>query len=119
MQERLAARYLRGFGPATPGDLARFAGWTITEAKAVLGRMSLRTYRDADGHLLVGSLDVAMALLSIYWSAIPPTITVHDPVAEHELDLVTEARHGPVRTALVLARGRGGFTSAMVPREHR
>jgi act minimal PKS chain-length factor (CLF/KS beta) len=73
------------------------------------------------GRLFAGgaSLDVASALLCLYWSAIPPTINVHDPVAEHELDLVTEARYGPVRTALVLARGRGGFNSAVVVREHR
>jgi hypothetical protein len=48
-QERLVTRYLRGFGPATPGDVARYAGWTITETRAVLDRMSLRDLRDPDG----------------------------------------------------------------------
>ncbi|MCX6466754.1 MAG: winged helix DNA-binding domain-containing protein [Pseudonocardiales bacterium] len=52
-EERLATRYLRGFGPATPGDLARYAGWTITEAKAVLERLTLRRFRDPDGRLLL------------------------------------------------------------------
>lgn len=51
-EEHLARRYLRGYGPATPGDLARYAGWTITQAKAVLERIPLRTARDPDGALL-------------------------------------------------------------------
>jgi len=59
-EERLATRYLCGFGPATPGDLGRYAGWTITEAKAVLERLPVRRFRDPDGHLL---LDVPRAPL--------------------------------------------------------
>lgn len=51
-EERLAVRYLRGFGPAVPGDVARYAGWTITETKAVLDRLTVRRFRDPDGHLL-------------------------------------------------------------------
>jgi hypothetical protein len=52
-QELLAARYLRGFGPATPGDVARYGGWTVTEAKAVLARLELRRFRDEEGAALV------------------------------------------------------------------
>jgi len=47
-EEDLALGYLRGFGPATAADVARFAGWTITDARAVLGRLELRTFRDPD-----------------------------------------------------------------------
>jgi minimal PKS chain-length factor (CLF/KS beta) len=90
-------------------DLFGPYGVPVTAPKTATGRLF------AGG----GSLDVASALFSIYWSAIPPMINVHDPVPEYELDLVLgEARHGPVRNALVLARGRGGFNSAIVVREH-
>jgi len=78
--------------------------------------------KTATGRLFAGgaSLDVASALLSIYWSAIPPTINVSDPLPEYELDLVLgQARHLDVRVALVLARGRGGFNSAVVVRDYR
>lgn len=34
--------------------------------------------------------------------------------ADHGLDLVTEATPADVQTVLVIARGIGGFTSAMV-----
>jgi act minimal PKS chain-length factor (CLF/KS beta) len=68
------------------------------------------------GRLYAGaaSLDVATALLSIRDQVIPPTINVV-PSQEHELDLVTEApRSADIRTALVLARGYGGFNAALV-----
>jgi minimal PKS chain-length factor (CLF/KS beta) len=84
-------------------------GVPVTAPKTMTGRLF------AGG----GSLDVAAALLSIYWSAIPPTVNVTEPCREYELDLVTEPRYRRVRSALVLARGRGGFNSAIVVREHR
>lgn len=70
------------------------------------------------GRLLSGaaSLDVVAALLSIRDGVIPPT-TNTTPAAEYRMDLVVgEARHMRVDTALVLARGVGGFNSAMVVR---
>ncbi|WP_106396534.1 ketosynthase chain-length factor [Actinocorallia populi] len=74
------------------------------------------------GRLFAGGapLDVASAMLSLYWSAIPPTINVREAVPDYELDLVLDqARYGPLRSALVLARGQGGFNSAMIIREYR
>lgn len=52
-EEHLVKRYLAGFGPATPSDVSRYAGWTVTETKAVLSRLDLRTVRDPDGAQLV------------------------------------------------------------------
>ncbi|WP_181781281.1 winged helix DNA-binding domain-containing protein [Pseudonocardia pini] len=52
-QELLVARYLRGFGPATSGDIARYGGWTLTETKSVLERLELRRFRDEEGAVLV------------------------------------------------------------------
>lgn len=46
---------------------------------------------------------------------IPPTANV-TLSPDYDLDLVTTPRHTPVTTALVLARGRGGFNSALVLR---
>lgn len=84
-------------------------GVPVTAPKAAIGRL----YSGA------GSLDVATALLAIQHDMLPPTANVR-PDERYELDLVTgEARTGaPVRVALVLARGHGGFNSAVVVREH-
>lgn len=71
------------------------------------------------GRLLSGAaaLDVATALLAIRDGVVPPTVNTA-PAVEHDLDLVLdEPRHTRVRAALVLARGQGGFNSAMVVRD--
>lgn len=80
-------------------------GVPVTAPKALVGRLY------AGG----GSLDVAAALLSIRDGVLPPSGPSR-PRPEYHLDLVTEARPARVRTALVLARGYGGFCSALVVR---
>lgn len=70
-----------------------------------------------------GPLDVAAALLSLAEGILPPAINIDRP-ADHPIDLVVGAPRRParLRTALVLARGRGGFNSAVVVRgepDHR
>ncbi|MFJ1800394.1 ketosynthase chain-length factor [Streptomyces sp. NPDC088180] len=73
------------------------------------------------GRLYSGAapLDVATACLSIRDGVIPPTInTALSP--HYDIDLVTgPPRDTPVRAALVLARGYGGFNSAVVVRAPR
>ncbi|MFL6140713.1 MAG: ketosynthase chain-length factor [Labedaea sp.] len=68
------------------------------------------------GRLYAGgaALDLVTALLSIREGVIPPTFGV-TARPELELDLVVNTpRETTVRTALVLARGYGGFNSAVV-----
>ena len=73
------------------------------------------------GRLLAGgaALDVATALLSMRDSVIPPTVHCEDSAYRDGIDLVTAPRQTPVRSALVIARGYGGFNSAMVLRHCR
>ncbi|MCX2923035.1 ketosynthase chain-length factor [Streptomyces sp. NEAU-W12] len=60
-------------------------------------------------------LDVATALLALREGVIPHTAHVSGPAPGLTVDLVTGApRELPLRHALVLARGHGGFTSALV-----
>ncbi|OXM69789.1 beta-ketoacyl synthase N-terminal-like domain-containing protein [Amycolatopsis vastitatis] len=91
-----AAALVAAFGPH---------GVPVTAPKTMVGRLY------AGG----SALDLATALLAIRHSAIPPTVGVDRPDPAHRLDLVRDRpRHQPVRTALVLARGAGGFNSAVV-----
>ncbi|MCQ8774737.1 ketosynthase chain-length factor [Streptomyces telluris] len=79
----------------------------VTAPKALTGRL----YSGG------GPLDVATALLSIRDGVIPPTPTGAPVPEAYGLDLVRGApRDQRVRTALVLARGRHGFNSAVVVR---
>ncbi|MEV6552920.1 ketosynthase chain-length factor [Streptomyces sp. NPDC051597] len=81
-------------------------GVAVTAPKTMTGRL----YSGA------APLDLAAAFLAIKDGLIPPTVHI-DPAAEYDLDLVLgEPRTAEVRTALVLARGYGGFNSAVVVR---
>ncbi|MFG2148512.1 ketosynthase chain-length factor [Streptomyces sp. NPDC048696] len=81
-------------------------GVPVTAPKTMTGRL----YSGA------APLDLAAAFLAMKDGLIPPTVHI-DPAAEYDLDLVTgEPRTAEVRTALVVARGYGGFNSAVVVR---
>jgi minimal PKS chain-length factor (CLF/KS beta) len=71
------------------------------------------------GRLYAGGapLDVAAALLAMRDGVLPPTINLEQPAAGAELNFVTgAAQEAAVRTALVNARGFGGFNAALVLR---
>jgi act minimal PKS chain-length factor (CLF/KS beta) len=82
-------------------------GVPVTAPKSMTGRLG------SGG----APLDLAAAMLTMREGLIPPTIHVKR-AADYDLDLVVDRpRIADVRTALVLARGHGGFNSAVVLRE--
>lgn len=71
------------------------------------------------GRLYAGgaALDVATALLALREGQIPPTIGIAEPAPDHQLALVRDRpQPAALRTALVVARGHGGFNAALVLR---
>ncbi|MFF4775700.1 ketosynthase chain-length factor [Microtetraspora fusca] len=98
--DRVEAEALRTlFGPR---------GVPVTAPKTMTGRMY------AGG----AALDMATALLCMRDGVIPPTVAVTEPDEAHGLDLVLgRPRELPIRTALVVARGNGGFNAALVLRK--
>jgi 3-oxoacyl-(acyl-carrier-protein) synthase len=62
------------------------------------------------------SLDAATAALALRDGTLPPTINVGTLAEGVDLDIVTEAREVALETVLVVARGTGGFNSALVLR---
>ncbi|MEE1929406.1 ketosynthase chain-length factor [Streptomyces sp. TRM 70351] len=92
---------------AALADLFGPRGVPVTAPKTMTGRLA------AGG----AALDTAAALLALRDQVVPPTAHVAGPAADCPLDLVTGApRAADLRTALVLARGRGGFNAALVVR---
>ncbi|MGW0565196.1 ketosynthase chain-length factor [Streptomyces sp. NPDC003016] len=82
------------------------SGVPVTAPKTMTGRL----YSGA------APVDVVSAVLAIREGLIPPTTNV-ELSPEYAIDLVTgQPRTAPVRTALILARGYGGFNSAVVVR---
>jgi act minimal PKS chain-length factor (CLF/KS beta) len=102
-------------GSGTPdGDLAEAEAIT-----AVFGRggVPVTVPKTLTGRLLAGgaALDAATALLALRDGVIPHTVGPTALAAGCDIDLVLDApRYKPLRTAVVLARGYGGFTSAVV-----
>ncbi|MFJ5087966.1 ketosynthase chain-length factor [Streptomyces sp. NPDC088674] len=66
------------------------------------------------------ALDVAAALLALRDGLVPPAVHLDEVDPAYGLDLVRDTpRALPLRTALVLARGHGGFNAAVVVRAAR
>lgn len=83
-------------------------GVPVTAPKTMTGRL----------YAAGGALDLVTALLAIRDQTVPPTVNVTCPAAGIELDLVLEhPRPRRIRNALVIARGLGGFNSAIVVTE--
>ncbi|GAA4545588.1 ketosynthase chain-length factor [Amycolatopsis samaneae] len=83
------------------------------------GAVPVTAPKTMTGRLLGGgaALDLATALLALEAGVIPPTVHIGQQAEPDLLDLVgPEPRELPLSTALVLARGFGGFNSAMVVR---
>lgn len=82
-------------------------GVPVTVPKARTGRLAAGA----------ASLDVVTALVALREGVVPPTARAIDVPDDYALDLVTGApRPSDGRAAVVLARGAGGFNSAMVVR---
>lgn len=108
-------------------DAAGVAALDVAEAEALRGLFGpggvpVSAPKSLTGRLFSGGgpLDIVTALLSIQDGVIPATAGTVEVPADYGIDLVLgEPRQATVSTALVLARGRWGFNSAVVVREVR
>ncbi len=117
-----------GLGPAEIdavfADAAGVPELDRSEAAAIssvfgAGGVPVTAPKTMTGRLYSGGapLDVAAALLSMRDGVLPPTIGTERPAVAGQLDLVLgAARAAKLRSVLVLARGYGGFNSAVVLR---
>jgi minimal PKS chain-length factor (CLF/KS beta) len=105
-------------------DGAGVLAMDLAEAAAITavfgaGKVPVTVPKTLTGRLYAGgaSLDVATALLALRDGVIPPSGLVGRLAPGCEIDLVTgQPRQAPLRTALVLARGHGGFTAVLALR---
>ncbi|MGW2255605.1 ketosynthase chain-length factor [Kitasatospora sp. NPDC001660] len=94
----------------------------LAEARAIAevfgpGGVPVTAPKTLTGRLYAGgaALDTATALLALRAGLIPHTAGLTHPAPGYEIDLVLDRpRRTDPRTALVLARGHGGFTSALL-----
>lgn len=112
--------YINAHGTSTPvGDIAE-----VRAVKAVFGDharngMLVSSTKSMTGHLLgaAGAVETVVCLKAINTGIIPPTINLHTPGEECDLDFVPhKAREHKVKVALNNSFGFGGHNVSLVAR---
>ena len=109
--------YINAHGTSTgPGDIAE-----TRAIRQALGRhayeVAVSSNKSMIGHCLgaAGALEAVATVLTIVNSLIPPTINLHDPDPECDLDYVPlESRFAKVDVAISNSFGFGGHNVALV-----
>jgi 3-oxoacyl-[acyl-carrier-protein] synthase II len=111
--------YINAHGTSTPyNDAAE-----TRAIKAVFGaharRLAISSTKSMVGHLFgaAGAIEAVATALAIHHGAIPPTINLHHPDPECDLDYVpNEAREAEVRVGLSNSMGLGGHNGCLILR---
>jgi 3-oxoacyl-[acyl-carrier-protein] synthase II len=80
-------------------------------------RLALSATKPVTGHALAGAgaLEAVICAMALAKQTIPPSMNLHDPLAECDLDFVPgKARAYPLRVAMSLNSGFGGKTSCLI-----
>ncbi len=109
--------YINAHGTSTPPNDS-----TETRAiKTVFGehayKLAISSTKSMTGHTLgaAGAVEAAISIQSILNGIIPPTINLHHPDPECDLDYVpNEARHASVNVAMSNVLGFGGHNTSLI-----
>ena len=109
--------YINAHGTSTP-----YNDRTETQAiKACFGdhayRVAISSNKSMIGHTMgaAGAVESVISIMTILTGIIPPTINLHHPDPDCDLDYVpNEARQAPVNVALSNAMGFGGHNTSLI-----
>lgn len=109
--------YINAHGTSTPlGDLIE-----LQAVKRIFGdaayKIPMSSTKSSIGHLLgaAGSVEAIFCLLTMQDNIIPPTINLHNPSEECNMDLVPHvAKEAKVKTTMTNAFGFGGTNTSLI-----
>jgi len=112
--------YINAHGTSTPvGDVAEVRAVKAVFGDHARGPLLVSSTKSMTGHLLgaAGAVETVVCLKTINTGVIPPTINLHSPDQECDLDFVPlTAREAKVKVALNNSFGFGGHNVSLVVR---
>jgi 3-oxoacyl-[acyl-carrier-protein] synthase II len=109
--------YLNAHGTSTPaGDIGETVAIKRTFGEAA-ANLAVSSTKSVTGHLLgaAGAAEAIFCILAIRDQVLPPTINLHDPDPECDLDYVpNEARDATIEVAISNSFGFGGTNGSLV-----
>ena len=113
--------YVNAHGTSTPlGDEIELGAVERVVGKGA-GNLTMSSTKSAVGHLLgaAGAVEAIFSLLAMRDSTAPPTLNLHNPSVETEIDLVPlKAKQKEINVALSNSFGFGGTNASLVFRRH-
>jgi 3-oxoacyl-[acyl-carrier-protein] synthase II len=112
-----AVDYINAHGTSTPfNDRTE-----TTSIKTAFGehahKLAISSTKSMTGHTLgaAGGIEAIFSLLALQQGILPPTINLHHPDPECDLDYVpNEARHQPIKVAMSNSMGFGGHNACLI-----
>jgi len=112
--------YINAHGTSTPiGDVAEVRAVKAVFGDHARGKLLVSSTKSMTGHLLgaAGAVETVVCLKTVNTGVIPPTINLHSPGEECDLDFVPlTAREAKVKIALNNSFGFGGHNVSLVVR---
>ncbi len=111
--------YINAHGTSTPlGDKAETAAIKRVFGNYAKNGLAVSSSKSMTGHLLgaAGAIEAAISVLAIHDSILPPTINLHNPDPECDLDYVPNvSRRGvPVNISMSNSFGFGGHNASLI-----